>query len=204
MIIEKALELRIKMVVLPLEVLQHAKADFAELAEENELSDYQKDVLSRLVTDVPEDMDFVPKSIVLAIWNSKNMEDYVDTEKLFAQMGVTFLNVRYMPKKYLAARSGMGVYGINNSIFVDGWGSLGRIGTWFTNIEPPEEYTWQESEISKACDNCSKCLTACPGGIGVEGRFLIDASKCINIGKKIKVCSICQTVCPVNEKLTLW
>ncbi|MCL2855751.1 MAG: hypothetical protein FWE21_09075 [Defluviitaleaceae bacterium] len=189
----------IKYTVLPLAVLDSAKVYFEDFVTKYQLSDYQKATISKYTYHAPDGLDFTPKSIVIAAWDGKASREPIAAEALLKGMGAKFHDMPWMPKKHLAARSGMGKYGKNNLVCFDDWGSYGRIGTYFTDIEPPSNYIWQDTEIMDFCATCGKC-DACPGKNFRDDRFLAYAEGCINIGKEAKVCSLCIEVCPFNQK----
>ena len=201
MIAEKALERGIRLVVLPLEVLDISKAFFTDFVNEHQLSDYQKNMIeNRYVFHIPDEVDFTPKSLVVAAWDGKASREPVAVEDLLAEMGINFHDVALLPKKYFATKAGMGEFGKNNLVFFKDWGSYGRIGTYLTDIKPPSEYIWEDARIMEACATCRKCAAVCPGKTMQDDRFLMYSERCINIGRETKVCSRCMEVCSINNE----
>jgi len=119
-----------------------------------------------------------------------------------------------VPLKLLAARSGLGRYGRNNMIFVDGLGSYCVLWAFLTDAPAPED-SWTALDVLEACRHCSHCDRACPTDCIPRGRFVIDAGRCItlyneNDGKfpnfilpsmhhALMGCLRCQTRCPENR-----
>lgn len=119
-----------------------------------------------------------------------------------------------VPLKLLAARSGLGRYGRNNMVFVDGMGSYNVLWAFLTDV-PAAEDAWSELDVLDSCRHCSHCDRACPTDCIPRGRFVIDAGRCItlyneNDGKfpnfvlpsmhhALMGCMRCQTRCPENR-----
>jgi epoxyqueuosine reductase len=118
-----------------------------------------------------------------------------------------------VPLKLLAARSGLGRYGRNNMIFVDGMGSYNLLWAFLSDVPAAEDH-WSELDVLDACNHCSHCDRACPTECILRGDFIIDAGRCItlyneNDGKfpnfilpsmhhALMGCMKCQTRCPEN------
>jgi len=201
MIIDKALEQGIRLSILPLEVLKVAKDYFGEFINNHKLSDYQKNIINnRYVFHVPDEVDFTPKSVAVAVWDGKISREPVAVDGFFTEMGINFYDVSWIPKKYLATKAGMGEFGRNNLVFFENWGSYGRIGTYLTDIESPSKFIWEDARVMSACNTCGKCAMACPGKTMQDDRFLMYAERCINIGRETKVCARCMEVCPINQR----
>jgi epoxyqueuosine reductase len=99
-----------------------------------------------------------------------------------------------LPKKLLAVRSGLAVYGKNNISYVPGMGSFHGLVAVYSDL-PAQEENWQESQMMESCQNCSACLRHCPVGAipsaapslpsglrlrtGTSERFLLYAERCI-------------------------
>ena len=122
-----------------------------------------------------------------------------------------------VPLKLLAARSGLGRYGRNNLIFVDGMGSCNLLWAFLTDVPAPDD-PWSELEVLEACGHCSHCDRACPTACIPRGSFAIDAGRCLtlfneNEGKfpnfilpsmhhALMGCMRCQTSCPEDRGFT--
>ncbi len=118
-----------------------------------------------------------------------------------------------LSERYLAYKSGLGFYGINNHIITDKYGSYVFIG-YIINNYPFEPDTPQD----RTCYQCFKCVKKCPGQC-ILGDFTIEPYKCrsyitqkkeelskedIDILKRhhlIWGCDVCQDVCPHNENV---
>lgn len=109
-------------------------------------------------------------------------------------------------EKKLAEECGLGFYGKNSLIIIDGWGSFATISM----LEIPINLkTDAKLVVSKICDSCNLCQQACPHG-AIKGNFTLDRASCeqewISSGldnKKISMvygCDKCQNCCPYNAK----
>jgi epoxyqueuosine reductase len=123
----------------------------------------------------------------------------------------------WLPNKALAARMGLARYGRDNVLRFEGAGSFVRIDAWWTGLEAEGEY-WGPARELERCDACGACVKACPNGCFSEGRFLIDATKCLtflNEGSTpfpdwlrpdshnaVVGCLRCQDACPENRNVT--
>jgi len=122
-----------------------------------------------------------------------------------------------VPLKLLAARAGLGRYGRNNMIFVDGMGSCNLLWAFLTDV-PAAEDTWSGLEVLDACRHCSHCDRACPTACIPRGSFVIDAGRCITLYNEndgrfpnfilpsmhhaLMGCLRCQTSCPEDMGFT--
>jgi epoxyqueuosine reductase len=118
-----------------------------------------------------------------------------------------------VPLKILAARSGLGRYGRNNLIFVDGMGSYNLLYAFLTDQAFPTD-PWTELAILDICRRCDHCDRICPTYCISRGNFLIDIDKCITLYNEntggfpnwilpgmhhaIMGCMRCQAPCRVN------
>ena len=122
-----------------------------------------------------------------------------------------------VPLKLLAARAGLGRYGRNNMIFVDGMGSCNLLWAFLTDV-PAAEDPWSGLDVLDACHHCSHCDRACPTVCIPRETFVIDAGRCLtlfneNMGKfpnfilqsmhhALMGCLKCQTSCPEDRGFT--
>lgn len=83
-----------------------------------------------------------------------------------------------LPKKLLAARSGLARYGRNNITYIDGMGSYYWLSAFYTDM-PCEDDVWQELTMMDSCRDCSICMDNCPAGAITVERFLLHAERCI-------------------------
>jgi epoxyqueuosine reductase len=126
-----------------------------------------------------------------------------------------------VPKKLLAARSGMAVYGRNNVTYVPGMGSYYRLAAFASDL-PCEQDAWQEHRMLERCEACRACLRGCPTGAISSERFLLHAERCLTfLNEKppdepfpawvdsawhncLVGCLHCQRVCPENRDVPTW
>jgi epoxyqueuosine reductase len=121
-----------------------------------------------------------------------------------------------LPKKLLAVRSGLGVYGRNNLCYVPGMGSFHRLVALCSDLPSPE-HDWRELEMMESCHKCTACLQRCPAGAITAKRFLLYAERCLTFHNErpneidfpswidsswhncLVGCFHCQTACPQNR-----
>ena len=110
-------------------------------------------------------------------------------------------------EKAFAVQAGVGYYGKNGSIQTP-IGSFVFLGTLLID----KEVELYDPPNKNSCDNCSKCIHACPTHAIVEP-YYVDCNQCItniNLNKKetdftqiarygwLIACDVCQDVCPNN------
>ncbi len=119
-----------------------------------------------------------------------------------------------LPRKLLAARSGLARYGKNNIAYVEGIGSYHRLIAFYTDL-PPVNDRWQEPEVLDECADCNACTKKCPTGAIDPDRFQLHAEKCLTFYNEssepfpswideswhhcLVGCMRCQHYCPVNK-----
>ncbi len=120
---------------------------------------------------------------------------------------------QHIPLKFVADRIGMGAYGKNGILQVETYGSYVALRDVLTDAElTPDHY----NKTSTQCDECGRCLKACPTG-ALYAPYKVNPRLCINpvtrrekyiepqIRSKmqnwIHGCDICQEVCPANRDL---
>jgi epoxyqueuosine reductase len=121
-----------------------------------------------------------------------------------------------LPFKTLAARTGLARYGKNNITYVEGHGSFHRLTGFFTDIDLETDH-WQQREMLPQCQDCEKCLRACPTGAITRDRILVRADRCLtfhnelpgdrpfsssikrSVHHAIVGCMRCQEACPMNQ-----
>jgi len=126
-----------------------------------------------------------------------------------------------VPKKLLAVRSGLGVYGKNNISYVPGMGSFHRLVAFYSDF-PCQEDNWRESQMMERCQTCSACLRNCPTDAITSERFLLHAERCITFHNErpaevsfpawidpswhncLVGCLRCQSICPENRDFLPW
>ena len=118
-----------------------------------------------------------------------------------------------IPLKLLAARSGLGYYGRNNLIFVDGMGSYNLLYAFLTDHQLPGD-GWSELQVLDRCHRCDHCDRICPTGCITRSDFPIKVDKCTTLYNEnpgafpswlprgahhaLMGCLSCQSPCPVN------
>ena len=121
-----------------------------------------------------------------------------------------------LPNKLLAVCSGLGIYGKNNTCYVDGMGSFVRLAAFYSDF-PCEEDNWREPQMMDACQRCSACVNKCPTGAIPKDHFLLRAERCITYHNEkpghvpfpswldpswhncLVGCMTCQRICPKNK-----
>ncbi len=119
-----------------------------------------------------------------------------------------------VPLKLLAARAGLGRYGRNNLIFVEGMGSYNLLHAFLTDWECPDN-AGTGLDILDACRHCHGCDRSCPTDCMTRGEMVIDAGRCLTLYNETRGdfpnfilpsmhhalmgCLMCQRRCPENE-----
>jgi epoxyqueuosine reductase len=107
--------------------------------------------------------------------------------------------------KHLAVAAGVGKQGKNTLIIHPRFGPWLRFMAIRTDapLAPtgPGIYSKEENPY---CENCQKCVQACPAGVLLPYR-LVDASSCLaavsgDRGSELAICDKCVVVCPVGER----
>ena len=112
-----------------------------------------------------------------------------------------------------AHRAGIGWYGKNSLLLLDGLGSWFVLGTVVTDAPLPLPER-APTEHGRGCGSCSRCLSACPTG-AIVAPGVVDARRCLAwlvqapgsfpeewrraLGDRIYGCDECQQVCPINR-----
>ncbi len=102
----------------------------------------------------------------------------------------------YISLKHAAEIAGLGVIGKNYLLTNPQYGNF----LWFSAVLTDAELMPDKKVESGMCDNCNKCVQACPAGAlnnpasfgkkGCSKFFIIE-------NKKFKIkCSLCRTICP--------
>jgi len=121
-----------------------------------------------------------------------------------------------LPLKTLAACAGLGAYGKDNVLRVDGMGSYARLDAWWVDADLGES-GWGPPRTLERCAICGACLRACPTACFREEAFVMDASRCVTFLNEGSGgfpawlpasahsaaigCLRCQEACPENAPL---
>ena len=124
-----------------------------------------------------------------------------------------------IPKKLLAVRSGLAIYGKNNITYVPGMGSFFRLCAFGTDLISPED-NWGDLRVLDNCANCKACQKICPTNAIRNDRFQIYAERCLTFYNERNTtfpdwinpdwhnclvgCMHCQRICPVNLEFKDW
>jgi epoxyqueuosine reductase len=126
-----------------------------------------------------------------------------------------------LPKKSLAACSGLAVYGKNNITYVKGLGSYHRLAAFASDLPCEGDY-WGAPQMLERCRNCQACRRACPAQAIEADRFLLRAERCLTfLNEKpgtvpfpawlseashncLVGCMRCQAGCPENLGVRDW
>lgn len=108
-----------------------------------------------------------------------------------------------------AYRAGLGWFGKNTNLLLDGCGSWFVLGSVVTDCE----LTRSEAPVEDGCGSCTRCQVACPTG-ALDEAGVLDARRCLAwlvqadgvfpmryreaLGDRLYGCDDCQEVCPPN------
>lgn len=147
-----------------------------------------------------------------------SIEDLKNTiqKHIIKESGYRIEKASQIHLKLLAARSGLGKYGRNNIIFVDGMGSFITLYAFFTDFQFDQD-NWHEIKMLEDCESCRNCSGICPTSCITMQNFVIDVTKCITLYNEIDGkfprwlrpgwhnalmgCMKCQIPCPANDKV---
>jgi epoxyqueuosine reductase len=125
-----------------------------------------------------------------------------------------------LPKKLLAAQSGLAAYGKNNITYVPGMGSFYALVAAYSDLPPTDG--WREPQMMARCESCCACVRHCPVGAISSERFLLHAERCIAFHNEkpgdvpfppqidpswhncLVGCLHCQRVCPEDGEFWQW
>ncbi|WXR61641.1 tRNA epoxyqueuosine(34) reductase QueG [Peptostreptococcaceae bacterium AGR-M142] len=152
------------------------------------------------------DYHYIIKDLFLDYVKKIEMKYYNFDYKMFIDNGPLI-------DRYLGYKSGLGFFGLNNSLINDEYGSYIFIGYMLTDLDLQEDIS-----LDKKCIQCKKCIKYCPGNALKEENdsdynrcasyltqkkgYLKDFEKdIINKSKKIFGCDICQDICFHNQNI---
>lgn len=229
--------------IVSIKCLEDIKKEIENLNKNNPLNSYQKYITEDFyMLDLPK-VDFDIRSIIIVAspspamvkvnfnWKEKKkflilpstymdnvstpvaIEEYLN--KFLKPKGYNIKNASKLPKKLLAVKSGLGLYGRNNLCYVEGKGSFVNLILFFSDV-PCKENNLQEIGQMDLCKSCKACLSSCPTSAIREDRFLIDNERCLTYFNEgggefpgwidesshncIYGCMRCQNICPKNKQ----
>lgn len=136
------------------------------------------------------------------------------TSQIFNRNGYKTIPV-ILPKKLLAAHSGIAKFGKNNLCYVPGMGSYHRLTVFASDLQYKYD-SWQDLKVLDKCNSCNACYNNCPTSAISNERFIIKAERCLTYFNEqqypfpgwidarshnsIIGCMKCQDICPENKK----
>ncbi len=124
--------------------------------------------------------------------------------------------LRKVPRKMLAAHSGLAEYGRNNVCYVKRMGSFALLSCFCSDM-PCEEDNWRAARRMTSCERCRACSNNCPTRAIRPDCNLIDAGRCLTLYNETDSsepfpdwldlrahnaligCMRCQAACPANR-----
>jgi epoxyqueuosine reductase len=149
-------------------------------------------------------------------WTSERLKSVILAD-ILKEPGRKLADIsKRVPLKYLAARSGLGVFGRNNLIYVDGMGSYCLLHAFATDAAPAADADGG-LQLLRECRHCSICERACPTSCLGRTQFIIDAGRCLTLFNEnsgdfpsfvlpsmhnaLMGCLKCQSPCPENGRI---
>ena len=125
-----------------------------------------------------------------------------------------------LPYRAAACRAGLGFIGKNTLFYAYGLGSYVGLAVVGTDVEIGRSQSGEERITDGCCQNCNRCVEACPvSAISAEG-YRIDPLRCLSFVNRhpdepmrvlpanprslhgwLHGCETCQDVCPENGNL---
>ncbi|MCL2064346.1 MAG: hypothetical protein FWG98_08245 [Candidatus Cloacimonetes bacterium] len=169
-------------------------------------------------------MDFAIEDKIKTIYISPGYYAAHNKEKIIFEYLSPILNkegfhiseAKKLPCKSVAVRTGLGVYGRNNIVYVDGMGSFCRFAMYLTDLPSDDEFYDGTAHLRymKSCAECLKCVNHCPTQALNINQNTVDISRCLcwmtlmDVGSPDWVnlewhnalfgCMMCQKFCPQN------
>ncbi|NDI14648.1 MAG: tRNA epoxyqueuosine(34) reductase QueG, partial [Actinobacteria bacterium] len=164
--------------------------------------------------------DAVPARIARYAWRD-HYEPLRDALRVAAQRlkrdghrATVFADDNSIVDREVAYRAGLGWYGKNANLLLEGLGSWFVLGCLVTTAE----LTTTEREVADGCGSCRRCIDACPTAAIVEPG-VVDARRCLawllqkpgtfdpqyraTLGTRIYGCDDCQEACPPTMRRAL-
>ena len=145
---------------------------------------------------------------------NSEIENYL--KELLEKEGYHVRQGKGLPYKALAAHTGLGLYGRNNLIYIEGFGSFLNLNVFFTDLCTDDE-PFVPFQILDTCAGCNLCVKNCPSGALKEERFSVEAPRCLTRVNEDEEpfpdwvdpswhnaligCERCQLACPHNRGL---
>ncbi len=229
--------------LLPIERMADLRQDLADFQNEQNLNGFQQYIVNRLYQLEPPETDFAIRSIIIIAsptpayakvnlaWRGQTFSTRclapsapdrpaagLATEQYLTQLleptPYRIHAAPWLPRKRLAARSGLAKYGRNNICYVEGMGSFLTLVTYYSDI-PCQTDVWQDIQVIGHCQNCTACLKNCPTEAISQERFLINNERCLSYFNEradafpdwlpqsahhcLYDCLMCQLSCPQNN-----
>lgn len=147
-------------------------------------------------------------------------DHYADLEEALQQMADVLIERGYKARvvadtnalvdRNVAWRAGLGWYGKNSNLLIEGAGSWFVLGSVVTDAE----LTPTGPPVEDGCGPCNQCIEDCPTG-AIVAPGVVDATRClawivqapgsipaqyrVAVGDRIYGCDDCQDVCPPNR-----
>ncbi len=137
-------------------------------------------------------------------------------QKVIKKEGFRIEKVSGMLLKQMAVRSGLGSYGRNNLVYVDGMGTYHTIHAYLTDFEFDTD-SFRDVVMMKECATCNICRSVCPTHCISDDTFVIDAGRCLSVHSErsepfphwvtaemhnaLIGCMRCQLTCPIIQSL---
>ncbi len=188
-------------------------ADFPTAKSAVVVAAFAKTMYVRFTLDGAQIRLAVPPQYYADDMNAAKLRGIVQTE-IIKNTGSRVVDISgSVPLKLLAARSGLGLYGKNGLIFVDGMGSCNLLYAFLTDHAFPED-GWTQLNLLGHCRRCDRCIRGCPTASVIDGRFPIDIDRCVTLYNEgpgafpnwmlrsshnaLMGCMPCQDTCPEN------
>jgi epoxyqueuosine reductase len=189
-------------------------ADFSNAKSVVVIAAFAKSMYVNFTLDGTPFRVLVPPQYYMDGLNAANLKGIVQNEILKdANRRVVDFTTR-VPLKLLAGHSGLGRYGRNNLIFVDGMGSYNLLYAFLTDYQFPED-NWTGLNVLEHCQRCDHCDRICPTACISRSNFGINIDKCLTLYNEnpgdfpnwilrsshhaLMGCVRCQEPCPVNR-----
>ncbi|MCF6096954.1 tRNA epoxyqueuosine(34) reductase QueG [Thermovorax subterraneus] len=141
----------------------------------------------------------------------KLMADFIYS--MWGAKSKIFVDSAGLLERAAARRAGIGWIGQNTCLFTEEFGSWVFLGEMITDLEIEPDMPCRNQ-----CDNCGKCVKACPTR-ALEGPYRLNPFRCLSyitqmrgtipeefrdiMGLRLFGCDTCQEACPKNKKIIL-